>query len=240
MHTADSHAKPAHACRVAIVEDHMLQRKRTEELMRQRGYRVVFSGESTPEFVAWVRSAPRKVRPHLLVLDLMVDRQPSVEVELVRRLLKAGLRIVVLSALASAPLVRAIVRTGVTGIVGKRDREEDLLSAIDAVLRGKVWMSSELAKVIAGDPERPSLSIQEERALVLYASGLTLEQVASIMNVKPATARQYLVRVSDKYTSAGIQAKSKLDLSRIAWVEGYAELTFLLASDEEVSDTSPE
>lgn len=221
-----SRTDPA-VCRVAIVEDHSLQRARTEDLLSRGGeFEVVFSGTTAPEFVAWARTVPRERRPHLLVLDLMVDRQPSVDVELVASLLGAGLRIVVLSALASPPLVRGIVRAGVSGIVGKRDSEEDILAAIRAVLRDDEWMTSELASVIAGDPERPRLSIQEERALVLYASGLTVDQVGAAMNIGRETAKQYLDRVRKKYASAGITVSSKLDFGRIAWTEGYLDPAF--------------
>lgn len=212
--------------RVAIVEDHVLQRARTEELLLRAGeFEVVFSGTSAPEFAGWLRAAPPDRRPHLLILDLLIERQPSVDIELVESLLKAGLRIVVLSALASPPIVRRIVQTGVTGIVGKRDSEDDVLAAIRAVLRGDEWMTGELAAIIAGDPSRPRLSVQEERSLVLYASGLTLDQVAAAMNIGRETAKQYLDRVKQKYTAAGIPVRSKLDLGRIAWTQGYVDPT---------------
>lgn len=211
-------------CRVAIVEDHILQRARTEELLRSEGsFEIVFSGESAPDFDDWVRAAPASERPHLLVLDLMVDRRPSVDVDLVERLLAAGLRILVFSALASPGLVRRIVRAGVTGVVGKRDSEADVLAAVRACALGESWMSTELAAVIAGDSARPQLSIQEERSLVLYASGLTLEQVGAEMSISRETAKQYLDRVKKKYSSSGVEVRTKLDFGRIAWVEGYLD-----------------
>ncbi len=216
--------RPAAPFRVAIVEDHLLQRVRTEELLGRTGaYRIVFSGSSTPEFVDWVQAAPREERPHLLVLDLMVDREPSVSVAAVEAMVKGGLRILVLSALASPPLVRGIVRAGVAGVVGKRDREEDILAAVEAVLRGEEWMTTELAAVIAGDPERPGLSIQEERALMLYASGLTVEEVGAAMNIGRETAKQYLDRVKKKYAAVGVAVRSKLDYGRVAWADGYLD-----------------
>ncbi|MCI0158074.1 hypothetical protein KNO15_15340 [Leifsonia shinshuensis] len=210
--------------RVAIIEDHLLQRRQTEHLVgMQDEFEVVFSGESTPEFLAWFTRAPSNQRPHLLVLDLMVERQPSVDVGVVQALLAAGHRIVVLSALASPPLVRRIAAAGVSAIVGKRDSEQDILDALRAAARGEEWMTTELATVIAGDPNRPRLSIQEERALVLYATGLSLDEVAAEMNVQPYTARQYINRVKAKYTAAGVQARTRLDLGRIAWSDGYVE-----------------
>ncbi|MDR2293683.1 MAG: response regulator [Microbacterium sp.] len=211
--------------RIAIVEDHLLQRKRTEQLLNDTGeFEIVFSAVSAPEFVAWVQAAPRAERPHLLVLDLMVDRAPSVDVAVVESLLRAGLKIVVLSALASPPLVRSIVRAGVNGIVGKRDAEEDILDAIRAVLRGQEWITTELAAVIAGDPNRPKLSIQEERALILYASGLTIAEVSTAMNIGWETTRQYLDRVKSKYTAAGVPVRTKVDLGRVAVADGYIDL----------------
>lgn len=213
-----------HCWRIAVVEDHALQRRHTEQLLNaEQDFHVVFSGESTSDMLRWIRSVDRTEWPQLLVLDLMIERQPSVDVRLVKSLVDAGLRIVVLSALASPPLVRGVIRAGVNGVIGKRDTEATILEAIRAVLAGEEWMTTELASVIAGDPDRPKLSIQEENALVLYASGLTLSEVAFSMNVKPDTAKQYLDRVKSKYNSAGVEAKSKVDLSRIAWMDGYLD-----------------
>ncbi|WP_125098177.1 response regulator transcription factor [Leucobacter chromiireducens] len=210
--------------RIAIVEDHLLQRTRTEELLaRAGGYEIVFSGESAPEFTRWAEAAPRAERPHLLLLDLMVDRQPSVNPAQIEVLVKGGLKVLVLSALASPALVRQVVRAGVSGIVGKRDSEDDILAAVAAVLGGDEWMTTELASVIAGDPERPALSVQEERALVLYASGLSVDELAAAMNIGRETAKQYLDRVKKKYASVGIPVRSKLDYGRVAWADGYLD-----------------
>ncbi|SDZ57026.1 response regulator [Herbiconiux ginsengi] len=212
---------------MAIVEDHLLQRKRTEELVgSQAGLRVVHGSETMPEFLAWLKTAERAGWPHLLILDLMADRQPSVDPAVVKGLVEAGLRIVVLSALVSPALVREIVRAGVGGIVGKRDSEDDIVTAIWAVLNHGEWMTTELAGVIASDPTRPPLSVQEERALVLYASGLTLDAVATSIGVKRDTAKQYIDRVKAKYTAAGRPVSTKLDLHRIAVADGYTETAY--------------
>lgn len=207
--------------RVAIVEDHLLQRERTEEILDgAEGLRVVGTFETLPDFVAWSDSVDGRIRPHLLVLDLIVDRQPSVDPETVRRLADAGLRILVLSAMASPRLVRDVLQAGVLGVVGKRDSSETILEAVWTVLRRERWMSPELAAVIASGADRPRLSIQEERALTLYASGLTLPEVATIMNVKPDTAKSYLARVKKKYAEVGRPAGSKIELSRAATRDG--------------------
>ncbi|MCB0963693.1 MAG: response regulator transcription factor [Acidimicrobiales bacterium] len=213
--------------RVAIVEDHLLQRRRTEELLRAQGaFSVVHTTDSLPEFLAWLATkgtAPED-RPHLLLLDLMVDRGPGVDPEAVRTLVRSGMRVLVLSAMASPPLVREMLRSGISGVVGKRDSEADLIAAVWTVLGRQHWMTSELAAVIAGDDRRPSLSDQEERALVLYASGLTLDAVAEALCVKPDTAKTYLRRVKAKYAELGRPVRTKVDLNQVAVLDGFLEL----------------
>ncbi|CAM3190199.1 hypothetical protein NODU109028_02610 [Nocardioides dubius] len=212
--------------RVAIVEDHLLQRRRTEELVTaQAGLRVVWSGETLPDFVVWLAEAEEAARPHILVLDLQVDRGDSADPDTVRSVVNAGIRVLALSAMASPALVRQILRAGIGGMVGKRDDESAVVGAIWTVLGGGTWVTPELASVMAGDPDRPRLSDQEERALVLYASGLTLESVAEALGVQRDTAKKYLSRVKAKYAAAGQPVRTKLDLNAIAQRDGYLDPT---------------
>ncbi|WP_370249785.1 response regulator [Nocardioides sp.] len=210
--------------RVAIVEDHALQRERTEEVLHERaGVRVVARCETLPQFLAWVRTAPSATHPHLLVLDLSVDRGPDVDPEVVARLVRSGLKVIVLSAMASPALVRRVLRANVSGVVGKRDSADDLARAVRTVLMGGEWMTAEMASVIAHDPARPSLSDQEERALVLYASGLTTEAVAARIGVKRDTAKKYIDGVKRKYATVGREVRTKTDLYRAAIADGYLD-----------------
>jgi len=218
---ADPHR---HRWRVAIVEDHLLQRRRTESLIgAQAGLKVVWSGETLPDFDGWIGSVPPAERPHLLLLDLRVDRGPSVEPSRVRELVGQGVRVLVVSALASPELVRKALKAGVGGIVGKRDTEEDLVAAVWTVLGRGQWMTPELASVFGPDANRPRLSDQEERALVLYASGHTLDGVADALGVRRDTAKKYLSRVKAKYAELGRPAGTKLELNAVAQQDGYLD-----------------
>jgi len=213
------------AWRIAIVEDHLLQRRRTEELLEAEGaFRVVHSSEALPDLVRWMATCDADERPHLVILDLMVDRGENADPATVRSLVDGGVHVLLLSAMASPPLVRDMLRCGVGGIVGKRDSEADIIAAVWSVLGRRQWMTPELAAVIAGDHKRPSLSEQEERALVLYASGLTLGAVAAALGVKRDTAKTYLDRVKAKYADMGRPVRSKVELSRAALADGYVDL----------------
>lgn len=210
--------------RVAVVEDHLLQRTHTEHLLSaQPDLQLVFSGETLPEFVRWWDQEESATRPGLLLLDIMVDRGPSAEPETVEQLVAAGLRVLLFSAMASPPQVRQLVRCGVSGVLGKRDTAEDVLAAVRTVLTGGEWLTPELAVVIAGDPQRPALSSQEERALVLYASGLTVDAVAASMGVQRNSVKKYIARVKQKYAALGRPLHTKVDLNRAVALDGFGE-----------------
>lgn len=214
------------AWRIAVVEDHRLQRLRTVEVLEnQRAFLVVYNAESLGELVTWLRSCRREDVPHLLVLDLVVDRGEDADPETVRSLVRAGVRVLVLSALASPPLLREMLRCGIGGVVSKRDTEADIVSAVWTVLGGGSWITPELASTMVSDRDRPRLSEQEERALVLYASGLSLDAVAEAIGVKPDTAKTYINRVKAKYADSGRPVRSKVDLVRIAIADGYLDPT---------------
>jgi DNA-binding NarL/FixJ family response regulator len=211
--------------RLAVVEDHLLQRSHTENLLSaQPDIHLVFSGETLPDFVRWWEQEPTVTRPQLLLLDLVVDRGPSADPGTVRHLVEAGLRVLLFSAMASPPLVRQMIRVGVNGVIGKRDSIEDILNAIRTVLTGGEWLTPEMAIVIANDPRRPTLSSQEERALVLYASGLTMDAVAAAMEVQANTVKKYIQRVKQKYAALGRPLHTKVDLNRAAVVDGFVDL----------------
>jgi DNA-binding NarL/FixJ family response regulator len=203
--------------RVAVVEDHLLQRQRTVEVLdREAGLTVVRAEPTLPGLERWLSVTGPRLRPHLLVLDLTVDREPDADPQAVRRLVDSGMRVLVLSAMTSPQLVRSMLVAGVGGVVGKRDSEADLVAATWSVLRRSSWVTPELAAVMAGDADRPVLSVQEERALVLYASGLTLEETARSMGVRPDTAKKYLGRVKAKYAAVGRPVRTKVELNREA------------------------
>ncbi|WP_183407893.1 response regulator [Nocardioides marmoriginsengisoli] len=210
--------------RVAVVEDHLLQRRGLVSVLRaQRGVRVVHEGESLPDLVGWLAAGSAASAPDLLALDLHVDRGLSVDPDVVRGLVRDGIKVLVVSEMTSLPLVRQVLRAGATGVVSKRDSIADVVAATRTVLGGGRWMTRELGEFLAREGDRPALSDQEERALVLYASGSTIDQVATALGVKRETAKTYVDRVKSKYAAAGRPLRTKVDLARTALADGYLD-----------------
>jgi DNA-binding NarL/FixJ family response regulator len=202
---------------VAIVDDHALVRDGLASTCRQHpGVAIVYEGDSLTDLAA-LTPAPGLVLLDLDLAGITVTGDDAVAIR------ERGSAILVVSALASPETVGAMLRAGVVGFVSKRETVQSLHEAIDAVLAGLPWTSTDLAAMLARDPERPQLSEQEQRALVLYASGLKIQSVARQMAVKPTTAKEYIERVRAKYAAVGRPAPTKIHLHAVAKEDGLLE-----------------
>lgn len=204
-----------------MVEDHLLQRLATVDLVAaEPGVRVVWHGETLRDFLVWRADSPVHLHPRLLMLDLRVDRGPVVDPEAVRALVADGVAVLVFSAMGDPDLLRAVLRAGASGVLGKRDSEANVVAAMWAVLARRRWMSRELEALRSEPLRRPVLSEQERLALVLYASGETLPAVAEALGVQLNTAKKYLSRVKRKYADVGRPVRTKVELNAAARRDG--------------------
>lgn len=199
---------------VGLVDDHALIRDGLERVCATHAnLRVVYSGHCLEVLLATTPA------PALVLLDLDLGDHVITPTE-VEAILDRGSAVLVISALGHPDSVRAMVSLGIAGFVSKRESEAVLHEAIDAVLAGGSWTTPDLAAILSRSPHRPVLSEQEQRALVLYASGLKIQSVARRLNVKPSTAREYIERVRAKYAAVGRPAPTKVHLHTVAQEDG--------------------
>ena len=130
------------------------------------------------------------------------------------------MRVVALTADAPDHVVRTLMDAGVEGIVSSRESEGVVLAVVDAVRRGARAWSPRTRATLDALAVRPALSVQESRLMVLYASGLTIGEVADRLGVRGDTARKYLNRVKAKYAAVGRPVRTKTELSHAARDDG--------------------
>jgi DNA-binding NarL/FixJ family response regulator len=150
----------------------------------------------------------------VVALDLQL-KDGSDPVDNVVRLVAAGYRVLVVSSHTDREHVIATTSAGADGYVTKDHDMNALVAAVQEVAAGGTAYSPELAYCWARDqrPERPTLSEQERRVVVAYASGATLGAAARAAGIKPGTAKVYLDRVKAKYRQAHRPAQTKLELA---------------------------
>lgn len=201
--------------RLAIVDDHELVRAGLVALLRdddELGAEVVYSGKSVSE------AGAARADVVLLDVDLGPDSVPLGRS--VADLVTSGSRVLLISAFDDATAVRAALKEGALGFVPKRVTLEVLREALTTAARGDLYLSVDLAAILASASEAPDLSPRELTALQLYASGLTLAAVAHSMGISPHTAKEYLDRVRTKYAQVGRTARTRTELYAAASKDG--------------------
>jgi DNA-binding NarL/FixJ family response regulator len=82
------------------------------------------------------------LKPEIILLDIGLPKLNGIEAARQIRQLSPSSKIVFLSQNNDRDFVRAALSTGALGYVCKADAEGELLPAVDAVLRGKQFVSS--------------------------------------------------------------------------------------------------
>lgn len=154
------------------------------------------------------------VPPDVVLLDLLL-RDGSVPADNIRRVLRSGSRVLMISTVPDRTRIIEAVRAGADGYLTKDNDLPTLVAAIKDVVAGHGAHSPELAFACAHDtsPARPRLSPRERQILLDYASGMTLKSAARRAGITVHTAKDYLDRVKAKYQQAGRPAYTKIDLA---------------------------
>ncbi len=131
----------------------------------------------------------------------------------VRALAAMGTRTVVMSRHADETAVSAAMRAGAHAFVPKTD---DLAVLADAIRVTAAKPEALGDEAVPDDDLLQSLGQREERALVLYASGMSIREVAAAMSTTEETVKSYIKRGRRKFRDAGT------DLGNRALLRGYA------------------
>ena len=201
--------------RVAIVDDHELVREGMRALIEAEpasGSSVVYSGESVADAIA--------AGPDVVLLDVELGPGAADVATNTRACRAAGRPVLLISAYDDPVAVRSGVRAGALGFVPKRVSYAQLAEALDTVARDELYLSVDLAAMLASAADTPDLSPRELDALRLYASGLKLSAVAHRMGISPHTAKEYLDRVRAKYQQVGRPARTRTELYAAARRDG--------------------
>ncbi|SRR5579871_646911 len=204
--------------RVMIADDHAILRSGLRMLIESQSDMVVV-GEAQDGNDA-IRVA-RECSPDVVILDVTMPEKGGLHA--IRDILKnqGAIRILVLTMHEEAAFLRTALSAGASGYVLKKSVDADLLSAIRAVSKGRIYVDSELATGLVEhalpDRARPAqkpqdvLSERELQVLKLVAEGFSSREIAEQIFIGTKTVETYRGRFAEK-----LGLKSRADIVRYA------------------------
>jgi two-component system, NarL family, uhpT operon response regulator UhpA len=205
--------------RVALVDNHRLVLDGLAARLSQKASGIsVVATESS-----WVGLIENPEFPvDVVVLDLHLDDNIPMGTKL-RTLQSCGTTAVVISRHADSGSVNAAIQAGAMSFVPKTDSAEELIAAIKAAAESKRHLPAHVATVLAGYRATPDAGLgrQEQRALVLYAGGRSIKEVAVAMQTTEETVKSYIKRGRRKYRQVGVDVGTRVLLRRLSIREGW-------------------
>jgi DNA-binding NarL/FixJ family response regulator len=185
------------------------------EAQGEAGATIVYSGDSVAGALA--------AGPTVLLLDVELGPGAADVATNAAACTDAGVPVLLISAYDDATAIRAGMRAGALGFVPKRVSYGQLAEALATVAKDELYLSVDLAVMLASAADTPDLSPRELDALRLYSSGLKLSAVAHRMGISPHTAKEYLDRVRSKYQQVGRPVRTRTELYAAASRDGLLE-----------------
>ena len=185
---------------IVLADDHRVVRSGLRMLLESDGrFVVVDEAGDVPGTLTTVRSH----RPHVLVLDLNMGGESSLDSIPQLRRDAPETQIVVLTMQENPAFAQAALRAGAVGYVLKDAADDELMNAVVSAAQGRTYLNPELGAKLAtapSDPEgRPDgLSPREVEVLSLIALGHTNSEIASSLFLSVRTVESHRAHIQQK------------------------------------------
>jgi DNA-binding NarL/FixJ family response regulator len=133
--------QPLSPIRILVTDDFEDWRRKVRFIFQERPqWQIIAEASDGSEAV----QKAAELKPDLILLDIGLPRLNGIEAARQIRQLSPSSKIVFLSLTKNLEVVRAALSTGALGYVHKTDARRELVPAVDAVLRGKQFVSNSL------------------------------------------------------------------------------------------------
>jgi two-component system response regulator NreC len=207
--------------KILIADDHAIVRTGLRTLLKEEPS-MELVGEATGGYEA-IKLVEDLV-PDIMLLDLSMPDLDGIAVTKQIKPRFPDLRILILTIHEDQAMLREAIRAGASGYILKRAAESELISAINILMRGDMYvdpaMVRELFDETVSTQRSKSESIEpltprETEVLTYIVQGYTNRQIGEVLNISVRTVEGHRANLSGKL---GLQ--SRVDLVRYAREHG--------------------
>ena len=183
---------------VFIVDDHY---------MVIEGIRSLLQNESGIEWMGHATNASsclsflKQQQPDVLFMDVNLPDMSGIDLCKQVTAMLPSVHILGLSTFNQQPIIKNMMDNGAAGYVLKNATKEELLEAINAVMKGKNYLSMEAALALRETQSTmPLISRREREVLSLIADGLTNAEIAEKLFISVATVNTHRKSLLAKFS----------------------------------------
>lgn len=178
--------------RILLVDDHTMLLEGINNLLEnQHDIKVVAKVPNAENAIQQLKTT----KVDLIVTDLHMPGMDGVALFNHVKTNYPSIKTIVLSMHDEVHIVKDLLRAGVNGYVLKKDTHTELLKAIDEVKSGKVYVSSEVNKVLVEDlqhdGEKPLLTTRELEIVRLIVKEFSNKQIAEALFISERTVETH-------------------------------------------------
>ena len=199
--------------KVVLADDYPVVRKGLKaSIEEEASLKVIAEAGDGEEALKLIRAH----RPQLAVLDIDMPKLDGLGVVKEITRLKLDTRAIILSFHNDEDIFRAALAAGAKGYLLKESAMEEIVGAIQAVLAGKVYLSSAIALQLLqsdqaakpGDdnPLLRDLTLSERRILRLVADGLSSKEIGDQLSIHYRTVENHRSNMCRKLNIEGANA----------------------------------
>ncbi|MGD0512607.1 MAG: response regulator transcription factor [Terriglobales bacterium] len=194
--------------RILIADDHEVVRRGLCALLQAReGWEICAEAKDGREAV----EKAAQLKPDVVILDVGMPNLNGLAAT--RQLTQADphCKVIVLTITDSDQVIREALDAGARGFVLKSDAARDLVSAVEALLRNRMFFTPRVNDmVLAGfldrghngssnePPRLPKLTSREREVIQLLAEGKSSKEVACVLNLSTKTAETHRSNIMRK------------------------------------------
>ena len=196
------------ATKVFIVDDHY---------MVIEGIRSLLQNEKDIEWVGHASNAAsclaflQKQQPDVILMDINLPDKSGIDLckEVIGKY--PSIFIVGLSTFNQQSFIQKMMDNGASGYVLKNATQEELMEAVQSVMKGKTYLSEEASQVLRknADADIPVLTRREKEVLELIADGLTNNEIAQKLFISVATVDTHRKNLLAKFEAKNIASLIK-------------------------------
>lgn len=210
--------------RVVVVDDHPIMRM---------GLRQLLESADTLEVCAEAGSCAEALRVveavspvDLVIVDISLPDRSGLELIRELREIDPSIRSLVVSSHDEKVYAERVLRAGGRGYLMKDRAPEQLIAAVEEILRGGVFLSSamtsRLMEALAGKRSDSPISGLTDRELEVFRAigeGHSSREISAMLGVSIRTIDAHRAHIKDKL---GLRDATELSYEAIRWVESQA------------------